>query len=242
VIAEMNRVRNRLLVRLPSAEEGIAEALALARQGRGPVAVIDSADHPGAGANADTPGLMRALLEANPDVPAAFVFFWDPPLVARLAEAGAGATHDIAVGGRLTDAFGPPVRVHATVEQLTDGRIVHTGPVYNGMEFDFGKTAVLRVNAIRIVVTSNCHMVTDPAFFALLGIDLPALGILAIKAKNQFRAAFSDVFRTMIDVDVPGPAAFDLTQLPFKHVPRTFFPFTRASASPGPKGSFQKRP
>jgi len=221
---------------------GLTAALALARQGRGPVAVIDSADHPGAGANADTPGLLQALLAANPDVPAAFVFFWDPPLVARLAEAGAGAMLDLAVGGRLTDAFGPPVRVRATVDRLTGGRIVHTGPVYHGMEFDFGKTAVLRVNDIRIVVTSHCHMVTDPAFFALLGIDLPALGILAIKAKNQFRAAFSGVFRTMIDVDVPGPAAFDLTRLPYKRVPRTFFPFPRASAAPAPKGPFHKIP
>ncbi|MBI4626668.1 MAG: M81 family metallopeptidase [Verrucomicrobia bacterium] len=233
VIAEMNRVRDRLMVHLPGAKEGLAEALALARQGRGPVAVIDSADHPGAGANADTPGLLRALLEASPDVPAAFVLFWDPDLVARLAEAGVGATLDLALGGRLTDAFGAPVRMRATVDRLTGGRIVHTGPVYHGMEFDFGRTAVLRVNGIKIVVTSNCLMVTDPTFFELHGIDLASLGVLAVKAKNQFRAAFSGVFRTMIDVDVPGPAAFDFTQLPFQRIPKTHFPFARARRPAG---------
>lgn len=227
MIGEMNRVRDRLMVRLPGAAEGIAEAIALARQGRGPVAVIDSADHPGAGANADTPGLLRALLEAAPDVSAAFVFFWDPDLVQKVTEAGVGETLDVLLGGRLTDAYGPPVRAQATVERLTNGKIVHTGPVYHGMEFDFGPTAVLKVNGIRIVITSNCLMVTDPTFFELHGIDLASLGVLAIKAKNQFRGAFTETFRTMIDVDVPGPATFDFTKLPFKKVPKTLFPFNR---------------
>ncbi len=241
VIREMNRVRDRLIVHLPGAEEGIAEALSLARQGRGPVAVIDSADHPGAGANADTPGLLRALLQADPDVPAACVFFWDPVLVAKLAKAGVGATLDVALGGRLTDAFGPPVPVRVTVERLTNGRIVHTGPIYHGMKFDFGRTAVVRVKNIRIVVTSNCQSVMDPTFFELHGIDLSTLGVLAVKAKNQFRAALAGAFRTLIDVDVPGPAAFDFTKLPFKRVLRTHFPFdcAKGPTRPEPKANYR---
>src|SRR5690606_281306 len=106
----------RLMVRLPSAEEGIAEALALARQGRGPVAVIDCADHPGAGANADTPGLLRALVNASPDVPSAFVYLCDPALVEELAGRGIGAVVEASFGGKLTDAYGEPVRLKVEVE------------------------------------------------------------------------------------------------------------------------------
>ena len=47
----------------------------------------------------------------------------------------------------------------------------------------------------------------DPAFFDLHGIDLAKLGLLAIKAKNQFRAAFTGVFAEMIDIDTPEALA-----------------------------------
>jgi microcystin degradation protein MlrC len=227
VVAEMSRVRDRLFIVMPDAEEGIRRALAIAREGRGPVAVLDAADHPGAGANADTPGFLRALLAAKADVPSAFVFFWDPALVARAAEAGEGSNIEVALGGRLTEAFGPPVRATATVEMLNDGKVIHRGPFWNGLTVDYGRTAVLDVSGIRVVVTSLCNMVTDPAFFDLHRIDLQCLGLLAIKAKNQFRASFSDRFAVMIDIDVPGPAMFDFTKLPFRRVPETRFPFSR---------------
>ena len=235
VVAEMHRVRDRLMVRLPGAKEGIAQALARLGEGRGPAAVIDAADHPGAGANADTPGLLRALLVAEPKVPSVFVYFWDPSTVQKAVETGVGGSREFHLGGRLTHAFGPPVVVPARVERLTDGKIVHTGPVYHGMTFDFGPTAVLVGQGIKIVVTSHCLMVTDRTFFELHGIDLASVGLLAIKAKNQFRAAFSSIFPTMIDVDVPGPACLDFTQLPFKWVPKTLFPWAEASREAAPR-------
>lgn len=111
--------------------------------------------------------------------------------------------------------------------KLTDGRIVHTGPFCNGLQFDYGQTAVLDVDGVLVVVTQQCMTVTDPSFFLLHGIDLGRIGLLAVKAKNQFRAAFTPIFTAMIDVDVPGPAAYDFAKLPFTKVPRTHFPFQR---------------
>lgn len=226
-IVELERIRDRLFIDMPSAEEGVRRGLALARQGSGPVAVIDSADYPGAGANADTPGLLRAVLNAKPDVPAVFVFFWDPDAVAAAASAGVGGRISVSLGARLTYAYGPPILVEARVAKLTDGRIVHTGPFCNGLQFDYGQTAVLDVDGVLVVVTQQCMTVTDPSFFLLHGIDLGRIGLLAVKAKNQFRAAFTPIFTAMIDVDVPGPAAYDFAKLPFTKVPRTHFPFQR---------------
>lgn len=226
-VAEMHRIRDRLFIAMPDAASGIARGLAEARAGRGPVAVIDAADHPGAGANADTPDLLRALVAAQPDIDCAFVFFWDPGTVAQAIAAGIGGRFEAALGGRLTGDFGPPVRLDVTVERITDGQIVHTGPVYHGLALSYGRTAVLRHGRIRIAVTEICQMVTDPSFFALHGIDLASLGVLAIKAKNQFRAAFAGSFASMIDVDVPGPAAYDFARLPWRRIPKTHFPFAR---------------
>ncbi len=229
---EVMRIYPRLFIHMPGADEGIAQALALLAEGTGPVAVIDPADHPGAGANADTPGLLRALIEARPAVPAVFAFLWDPETVARATEAGEGAELEVALGGRLSTDFGPPVRLRARVARLTDGRVVQTGPFQNGLAYDYGRTAVLEAGGVRIIVTEVCLMVSDPTFFELHGVELTGNLLLAVKAKNQFRAAFTDTFRRMIDVDVPGPAAYDFTRLPFRNVPAAQLRFPR----PAPPG------
>ena len=48
--------------------------------------------------------------------------------------------------------------------------------------------------------------------------------LLCVKAKNHFRAAFSESFATIVDADTPGPAALDLAKLPFRHLPPAHLP------------------
>ena len=208
--------RNRFFVTLPSPEEATARALAAPK---GPVAVLDCADNPYSGGIADTPELFRALLAARPTIPAVFAFFHDPDLVAEARRCGVGAGLDCALGGRKTSLYGPPVAVYATVERLTEGRFVNRGPMETNLEVDFGPTAVLDVEGVRVIVTSRCRGANDPAFFELHGIDLAATRLLCVKAKNHFRAAFAPLCREMIDVDAPGPACLDVASLPFRHAP-----------------------
>ncbi len=75
------------------------------------------------------------------------------------------------------------------------------------------------VQGIEVIVTSACVAPNDPAYFALHGIDPARLGLLCVKAKNHFRAAFAGTFAAILDVDSPGPAALDLARLPFRRVP-----------------------
>lgn len=219
VLAETMRVYPRLFVSMPDAREGVAEALRRIDAGNGPVAVIDTADHPGAGANADTPGLLRAVLDQASDRNVVFAFFWDPDTIARAESAGIGATIDADLGARLTSDFGPKIPVRARVDCITDGRIVHVGPFQQGLTYDYGRTCMLSVGSVRIILTAKCLTVSDPAFFRLHGIDLGAVDLLAVKAKNQFRAAFAHSFASLIDIDEPGPAAYDFSRLPFRNVP-----------------------
>jgi microcystin degradation protein MlrC len=176
----------------------------------------------------DTPGLFRALLAARPrmdsSLPIAFAFFWDPELVARARAAGVGADLGCRLGGRLTADFGQPVETAARVARLTGGRFINRGPMERGLPVDLGPTAVLNVasggsDGIEVIVTSACVSPNDPAYFALHGIDPGRLGLLCVKAKNHFRAAFAETFAAILDVDTPGPAALDLARLPFRQVP-----------------------
>jgi microcystin degradation protein MlrC len=88
-----------------------------------------------------------------------------------------------------------------------------------GSPVDLGPTAVLRRGSLRVIITSRKEAAVDPGFFALHGIALSEVRLLANKAKNHFRAAFAPLCSAIIEADFPGPAALDLAALPFRHVP-----------------------
>jgi len=186
--------------------------------------VLDPADNPMSGGIGDTPGLFRALLEMRPPVPTVFAFFWDPDLVARARAVGPGATLSCRLGGRLTPDYGTPVVAEARVVRLTDGRFVNEGPMEQGLPVDLGPTALLDLDGIRVIVTSSCQSPNDRGYFVLHGLDPARAGLVCVKAKNHFRAAFGGTFRRIIDCDTAGPAALDLARLPFRNVPRERLP------------------
>ncbi|WP_231885901.1 MlrC C-terminal domain-containing protein [Bordetella ansorpii] len=106
------------------------------------------------------------------------------------------------------------------VDRLTDGVFRNTGPMQTGVERQCGRSAVLTLQdppSVRVIVTERVVALDDPALYALHGIDLDALRLLCVKAKNHFRAAFADRCAEIIDCDAPGPACQDLSQLPFRN-------------------------
>jgi microcystin degradation protein MlrC len=214
--------RDRFTVTLPDAAEGIARALAT--KGGKPAAVVDPADNPLSGGIGDTPELFRALLKAKPSVPTVFGFFWDPHLAARAHQAGVGAVLETALGGRVTDAFGPPVPVKARILKLTDGKFRNLGPMENNLPVDLGRTVLLEVEGIKVIVTESCQTPNDPGYFTLHGIDVARQGLICAKAKNHFRAGFAPLTRCIVDVDCPGPAAASLRHYRFQYAPKSLYP------------------
>ncbi len=216
MVDAMRRKAPEFAVDRPGPEEGLREALAL---DIGPIAVVESADNIYSGGIADTPGLLRALLEMAPPVPCVFAFFFDPPTVARAHAAGVGGRVSGTLGGRITGIFGPPVAIDAEVVRLTEGRFVNHGPMLRGVETNLGRTAVLRIGQVDVIVTERREPVNDLGYMELHGIDLAQVRLLCIKAKNHFRAAYGPVCHGFVEVDTPGPAGVDLTRLPFRFAP-----------------------
>ena len=200
---------------LVSPEEGLRRALAAPP---GLVALTDPADNPYSGGAADTPGLFRALVKRSPRVPAVFAYFCDPDIVDAACLAGVGTHLNLLLGAKRTEAFGRGVEVDADVLRLTDGDFRNVGPMERGLAVALGRTAVLDVRGMQVILTERVGPANDPAFFALHGIDLARTRLLCVKAKNHFRAAFQDRCAAIIDVDCPGPAAADLRTLPFRNV------------------------
>ena len=216
LVAEIEARRARFAVSLPSPEAALKTALAAPP---GLVALLDPADNPLSGGVADTPGLLRVLMDAPPEVETLFCFLHDAEAVAAARAAGVGGAFARDLGGRTTRQFGPPVPVSGVVEALTHGRFLNTGPMEHGAPVDLGPTAMVRAGKLRIILTSRKEAAVDPAFFALHGVDLGGVRLLVNKAKNHFRAAFAQRCSAIVECDVPGPAALDLAALPFRHVP-----------------------
>lgn len=218
----MNRIHElapAFQVQLPSPEHAVAAALRSSKPGL--IAVTDPADNPLSGGGGDTPELFRALLAANPAVPCLFASFASPAVVSAARGAGIGQSIEVTLGGRFGAHFGEGVRLRVTVERLTDGIFRNIGPMEAGVERRCGGSAVLIVEQqplVRVIVTEQVVAADDPAFFALHGIDLDAVRLLCVKAKNHFRAAFAERCSEIIDCDAPGPACIDLSKLPFRHL------------------------
>lgn len=218
---ELAARRDRFYLTLPDPAEGLRRALATT--GAGPAIVLDPADNPLSGGIGDTPALLRALLATDRPSLTAFGFFWDPPLVAECHRLGEGATISAKLGGRVTADFGAPVPVEARIVKLTGGKFRNEGPYEHQLPMDVGRTVLLDVKGIQVIVTESCQTPNDPAYFRLHGIDPEKLDLLCVKAKNHFRAAFAGMARCLIDVDAPGPAAASLAHYKFRHAPQGLY-------------------
>lgn len=202
--------------RVWSATEGVAEALRLATRASRPVVLSDTQDNPGAGANSDTTGLLRALLDAGAS--GALGNLYDPES-ARLAHAaGEGARLRLALGGKSGVPGDAPLEAEFLVERLSDGVFVAPGPFYGGRRMQMGPSACLRLGDIRIALTSAKAQMADRAMFSSLGITPEREKILVVKSSNHFRADFTPIAETILVCQSPGPMAVDPATLPWRRL------------------------
>jgi len=201
---------------------GIDEAVVLARQHAarpgGPLILADTQDNPGAGGNADTTSLLKALVAAG--VPGTLAgVFWDPDAAERAHAAGEGAVLELALGARTQFPGETPLVTRYRVERLGDGRFTGTGPFYRGGRFELGPMALLSVGAVRIVVASRKQQAADRAMFRHVGAEPDDATVLALKSSVHFRADFGPRARRVVLVEAPGPNTADPARLPFTRLP-----------------------
>lgn len=206
-------------VRLPPAAALARAIAALEREPGRPVAVTEPADNPLSGGIGDTPGLLAAVLAIAPAVPVVVAAFVDPALVDLARRSGAGARLQCSLGARVSGQFGAAVPLRAQVARFTEGRYRNEGPMEAGLSVDCGASVVLVAGSVSVIVVTHGGVANDPAFFRLHGFDPDAPCVLAVKAKNHFRAAFDRRCSLIVESDTPGPAAADLSKLPFRNIP-----------------------
>ncbi|MBI4277531.1 MAG: M81 family metallopeptidase, partial [Armatimonadetes bacterium] len=202
----------------------VAEAVGQAMKSeKTPVVLADVADNPGGGAAGDGTVILQDLLREGATGAAVGVMA-DPEAVAKCIEAGVGNTVTVDVGGKTDDLHGPPVRVTGRVRLISDGAFTQTVMAV-GVPVRLGRTAVLQVDGVEIILTERRYQALDPQAFRGQGIEPLDRRIVVLKSSVHFRAGFTPLARGgIIEVDGPGLSSSNLTRFAFKRVRRPIFP------------------
>jgi microcystin degradation protein MlrC len=211
--------RDRFVPDLVPVESAVAAASAAEET---PVVLVDAADNVGGGAPGDGTVVLDALVRAG--VRGAVVVIADPEAVASAEAAGEGSAFDDLVGGKTDDQHGAPVRLRGRVRGVLDGRYTHSGSYMTGSVTAMGRTAVVDVDGITVVLTSLRTMPFDAGQLRSLGIQPAGQRIIVVKSAVAWQAAFGDIARRVIVVDTPGVCASNLGRIAYLRRPQPLYP------------------
>ncbi|BBB48883.1 M81 family metallopeptidase [Pelolinea submarina] len=194
-------------------DEAVDKALQLAAKSDKPIILVDVQDNAGGGSPSDTTWLLKALVDKKVKN-AALGLMWDPQAAAIAHVAGEGARVRIALGGH-TIVGQTPYEAEYTVVKLHDGDFMGTGPMVAGQTFNFGKMAQLKLDDIRIVVSSDRMQAQDRSFFRVVGVQPEEMDILVLKSANHYRADFEPIASGIINVDAPSAIIEDPSKIAY---------------------------
>ncbi len=227
--AAVDRAADTMLAALQDAEDDFqshlvpaAAAVRRAMQVNGPKPVIlaDPQDNPGAGAPGDATGVLAALLAGGAS--GVIGVIWDAKTAAQAHTAGVGAVIDAKIGGQFPDSGGPAIAVRATIEQLSDGQFLCTGPMFGGMNAHLGPCARLRVRQgggdLTIVVGSNRAQNADQAMLRHIGVDIEAQKVVAVKSAIHFLADYEPIAQEVIFAEAPGANPCRIENIPYTNL------------------------
>lgn len=180
----------------PSATEAIAAARAARwRRKLGCVTMSDASDVVTAGAAGDSTHLLRALLEQASGL-TTYAAVRDPNAIASLWPRAEGDIVTLSIGGTLDPASSPPLPVRGAI-------------VSKHERHGFGRTIVLGVEHLRIVITEGPSMVMRPSFYTEVGLDPFKADIVMVKNFFPFLMFFLPYNRKTIFVRTRGTTDFD---------------------------------
>lgn len=181
----------------------------------GPVVINETSDNPGGGSPGDATHVLRAMVEAQEagiDLGrACYGAIFDKATAAQAAEAGAGATIRVSLGGHHDDLHGAPIEALAHVKCVTDGIFTYTSPMLAGVVDNWGPLVRLQLGgqvggkgSIDVLVASRRSQVFDHQVFVLCGIDVPTYDLVVLKSSQHFRAGFAGLASEILTADSPG--------------------------------------
>ncbi|BDR09726.1 M81 family metallopeptidase [Comamonas thiooxydans] len=208
--------------------EPMAESVAHAKTLEGgPIVLVDHGDNCGAGGPTDQMAVLAEVMRQGLDDVVAGPFC-DPGAVAQMIAAGVGQTISLEVGGK-TDMpamklKGQPLKLSGRIKCITDGNYQVTGPMFTGVHLSLGRTAVLDMGGILVMVCEKPQEPFDTGVFTHAGIDPARKKYILIKSRQHFRAGFGPIAQHIVLVAGPGVCSSDYKLFPFENLRRPIYP------------------
>lgn len=199
----------------------VAESIRIASEiPTGTVVLMDAADATSSGASGDGNSILHEVVRQGyrGQVLAPLV---DPAVVEMAFAAGVGATIRTTVGGACDPARFTPLPVEAKVRMLSDGQFRSES---FGWHWNSGKTAVLQVDNITLVVGTRPVSLFDRSWFYAHGQDPKRFNLVIVKSPHCEPQLFADWCAKLINVDAPGSTSANLKSLGHTECARPMFP------------------
>jgi microcystin degradation protein MlrC len=218
---ELWQRRREYLPELISIEAGVRQAH---ENPTGLVVLSDAADATTSGAPGDSVWILKELLKYDWPRPV-LVTVVAPEIVAAAQRLGVGQTWSGRIGGLRDHVFGTRIPLSAQVERLFDARFVMSGHLGKNLAIDMGRSAVLRVGEIRIVVTTRSGPHFAPELFQAAGHDPFAAAVVVAKSPCGFRAVYQSKAAAIYSIGAPGCAPPNFWEYEYPLRPRPLWPW-----------------
>jgi len=192
--------RRHFLVDVVPVEEAVRHAI---NAEHGPIVLADQADNPGGGAPCDGTVLLRELIKQKAKN-TVLCPLRDPEAVDKAIKQGVGGSVTMKIGGKTDELHGDPLEVTGYIKLISDGRFVVKGPMGTGTVTNLGRTVVLKVDDIDVILTEIRVQPTDLEQYRAFGIEPTDKKIIAVKSAVHFRAVHEPIAKEIIEVDTPG--------------------------------------
>lgn len=201
----------------------VAAGLKIARQStEHPFVIVDSSDNVGAGSSGDGTAVLAELIKQK--TASCAIIIRDREAVGMAEKSGLGGVFKAFVGGKTDDKHGSPVYIEGVVKSISDGSYCSER---TGEQINMGKTAVVDINGIILILTGNRVPAFDLEALRSLGFNPEQLKYLVVKGAVQWRSSYGSIARGWVEVDAPGVTSSNLERFSFKNVRRPIFPLDR---------------
>lgn len=207
---------------------GVADALDAAMACPGLTVIADRDDNPGSGAPGDDTTLLGEVLRRRLQNVAVGVI-WDPVAVDFAFAAGIGGRLALRLGGKCGPMSGQPLDLDVEVRALRSDACQAAFGIGPPLQ-PLGRTAVLRVAGVDIVINDLRQQVFSRHCFTETGIDLGARRLLIVKSTQHFYGDFARFADTILYCDTGAGQTPERGGPTFTNVRRPMFPLDPPAA------------
>lgn len=202
---------------------GLDEAIQIGLSTPGVTVVGDAGDAPSGGSAADNATILKKLLDAGADklTSLTYLSLCDPEAVEAACDAGVGSIVTTNVGHFFSKRDGNPIAITGKVRLISDGDY-HARD--NDISFPMGRTVIIEIGSIRLLIRTNPAAEWDVAFYISQGLDPEDAGLVFVKSPGGFYHSFNRITDHILIADTPGPTTVNMRSIPFTKVTRPLYP------------------